>query len=256
MAGVFLAASVGLRAQSNTAPFDLNGPRIDMRVTRGGKTLPIAQVPNLQPGRQSVGAPGAAALAIGALPAGGGIPARSDESAAGELVPEGRDVAEKGCERRHSLYGPGGCPTDAALSGAGNRRRLQDAAQCGARAARVVCSRLAGPEPGQPGPFACPDLSQPVCATLRRPIPGALQATSKLLARSLTLKVKEECFELPSAEQEQCLTQNSEALVMNDGHESMVSALTSGPGHRPGDAAFLCADGGRGILQRLCGRSD
>ncbi len=43
------AASTGLHAQ-NTAPFDLNGPRIDMRVTRGGKTLPIAEVPNLQPG--------------------------------------------------------------------------------------------------------------------------------------------------------------------------------------------------------------
>ena len=50
MAGVFLAAApAGLFAQ-NTAPFDLNGPRIDMRVTRGGKTLPIAEVPNLQPG--------------------------------------------------------------------------------------------------------------------------------------------------------------------------------------------------------------
>ncbi len=60
--------------------------------------------------------------------------------------------------------------------------------------------------------------------------PHALEATSKLLARSLTLKVKDECFERPSVEQEQCLTQNSEALVMNDGHESMVSALTSGPG--------------------------
>ncbi|HEX4581476.1 MAG TPA: hypothetical protein VH139_05420, partial [Acidobacteriaceae bacterium] len=33
-----------------------------------------------------------------------------------------------------------------------------------------------------------------------------------------------------ATEQEQCLTQNSEALVMNDGHESLVSALTSGPG--------------------------
>src|SRR5689334_3151245 len=51
MAGVFLATGpAGVLAQSNTAPFDLNGPRIDMRVTRGGKTLPIAEVPNLQPG--------------------------------------------------------------------------------------------------------------------------------------------------------------------------------------------------------------
>ena len=30
--------------------FDLIGPKIDVRVTRGGQTLPIADVPNLQPG--------------------------------------------------------------------------------------------------------------------------------------------------------------------------------------------------------------
>src|SRR2546421_12775301 len=34
----------------DTAAFDLSGPRIDVRVTRGDKTLPISQVPNLQPG--------------------------------------------------------------------------------------------------------------------------------------------------------------------------------------------------------------
>src|SRR5437660_12859949 len=35
---------------AETAAFDLSGPRIDVRVTRGDKTLPISQVPNLQPG--------------------------------------------------------------------------------------------------------------------------------------------------------------------------------------------------------------
>src|SRR6478609_6704880 len=32
-----------------TARFDLTGPKIDVRVTRAGVTLPIASVPNLQP---------------------------------------------------------------------------------------------------------------------------------------------------------------------------------------------------------------
>ena len=59
--------------------------------------------------------------------------------------------------------------------------------------------------------------------------PAALESTSKLLARSLTLKVNQDCFEKPTAEQEQCLTQNSDSLVLNDGHESMVSTLTNGP---------------------------
>src|SRR6202007_2326731 len=37
-------------ARADTAAFDLIGPRIEMKVTRGGKPLPIAEVPNLQPG--------------------------------------------------------------------------------------------------------------------------------------------------------------------------------------------------------------
>src|SRR6185312_11515628 len=37
-------------ARADNARFDLTGPRIDVRVTRAGVTLPIASVPNLQPG--------------------------------------------------------------------------------------------------------------------------------------------------------------------------------------------------------------
>ena len=37
-----------VRAQA--ARFDLAGPKVDVRVTRAGKTLPIAYVPNLQSG--------------------------------------------------------------------------------------------------------------------------------------------------------------------------------------------------------------
>src|SRR5215469_17259360 len=32
------------------ARFDLAGPKLQIRVTRGGKVLPVASVPNLQPG--------------------------------------------------------------------------------------------------------------------------------------------------------------------------------------------------------------
>ncbi len=35
---------------ADNAPFDLVGPKIDIRVTRGSSTLPIAEVPNLLPG--------------------------------------------------------------------------------------------------------------------------------------------------------------------------------------------------------------
>src|ERR1700733_4120280 len=37
-------------SRADSAAFDLAGPRIQMTVTRAGKMLPIADVPNLQPG--------------------------------------------------------------------------------------------------------------------------------------------------------------------------------------------------------------
>jgi hypothetical protein len=41
--------TAALRADDK-ARFDLIGPKIDIRVTRGSATLPIAEVPSLQPG--------------------------------------------------------------------------------------------------------------------------------------------------------------------------------------------------------------
>src|SRR5258705_9175046 len=45
---LFLSGFITMCRADNA--FDLSGPRIDIKVTRGAKTLPIAQVPNLQPG--------------------------------------------------------------------------------------------------------------------------------------------------------------------------------------------------------------
>jgi hypothetical protein len=39
-------------AQAAPAPFDLEGPILEVKVTRAGVTLPAAQVPNLAPGDQ------------------------------------------------------------------------------------------------------------------------------------------------------------------------------------------------------------
>jgi hypothetical protein len=230
MPGVLLAAaSVGLHAQGNTAPFDLSGPRIDMRVTRGGKTLPIAEVPNLQPGDKVWVHPdlppsqSAHYLLVVAFLRGATNP-----------PPENWFLKEETWQKK--LSGEGihfTVPADAqqtllflAPETGGDFKTLRNAVR------------------GRPGSFvrASQDLNQASLDRSRvqtylssvRDIsqtdPKSLEATSKLLGRSLTLKVKEECFELPAAEQEQCLTQNSDSMVMNDGHESMVSALTSGPG--------------------------
>src|ERR1019366_3879144 len=37
-------------SRAQNARFDLTGPKVEVRVTRAGVTLPIASVPNLQPG--------------------------------------------------------------------------------------------------------------------------------------------------------------------------------------------------------------
>ncbi len=47
-ATLLFAFVVSARADNNN--FDLLGPRIEMKVSRNGKSLPIAQVANLQPG--------------------------------------------------------------------------------------------------------------------------------------------------------------------------------------------------------------
>jgi hypothetical protein len=51
---VFLLAAVAFAslATAAPAPFDLAGPTLEVKVTRGGATLPASQVPNLAPGDQ------------------------------------------------------------------------------------------------------------------------------------------------------------------------------------------------------------
>src|SRR5256714_4370508 len=46
----FVCLMAALAARADNAAFDLAGPRLEIKVTRAGKPLPIAEVPNLQPG--------------------------------------------------------------------------------------------------------------------------------------------------------------------------------------------------------------
>ena len=47
---VALFAVIAGTARADNARFDLTGPKVEVRVTRAGVTLPIASVPNLQAG--------------------------------------------------------------------------------------------------------------------------------------------------------------------------------------------------------------
>ncbi len=221
----------GALAQAHiTAPFDLQGPRIDMRVTRAGKTLPIAETPNLQPGdRVWVHADlpenqSAHYLMVIAFLRGVTNPPPEKWFLKAETWT--KPVSEEGLV----FTVPEGAQQTLlflAPETGGDFKTLKNAVK------------------GRPGSFvrSSQDLNQASLDRSRvetylkavRQVsesdPAKLQATTTLLARSLNLKVNQDCFERPVAEQQQCLTQESDAMVLNDGHsQSMVSALTNGPG--------------------------
>jgi hypothetical protein len=96
---------------------------------------------------------------------------------------------------------------------------------------------------GKPGAFvrAAQDLNQASLDRLRlekyldavketsQTDPKALHDRSVLLARSLSIKLDQSCFDKPSEQQMPCLTQHTDQLVLDDQHsETMVSTLTSG----------------------------
>ena len=82
--------------------------------------------------------------------------------------------------------------------------------------------------------------------------PQALHDRSVLLARTLGIKLDQQCFDRPAEQQSACLTQNSDQLVLDDGHtQSMVAALTSGPSHGFDGSDQCDVHGRRRILQRV-----
>src|SRR6266700_7277642 len=59
--------------------------------------------------------------------------------------------------------------------------------------------------------------------------PDQLKAKTTLLARSLNIRLDQQCFDKPTAQQAPCLTQNTDQLVLDDAHsQNMVATLTTG----------------------------
>src|ERR1700719_4370684 len=216
-------------APRGTVAFDLPGPQVEVRVTRAGKTLPIAQVPNLQagdriwvhpnlPDEQSVRYVLVAAFLRGAT----NPPPESWFTKAETWT---KQVREEGIVVT--------VPRDA------QQVLLFLAPETGGD-----FSSLRSAVRGRPGVFvrASQDLNQ---ASLDRSRlekyladvkaisdadPKALHEHSILMARTLGIRIDEQCFNKPVEEQSSCLTRNTDDLVLDDGHsQSMVTALTSGP---------------------------
>ena len=229
---LFLALLVLASAQAGSADnaaFDLSGPKLEMNVTRAGKTLPIAEVPNLQPGDrlwihpdlpddQSVHY-----LLVIAFLRGTTNPPPEDwftraETWNKKVRAEGIVVTVPPEAQQALLF--------LAPETGGDFGTLRSAVR------------------SKPGVFvrASQDLNQASLDRTRSDRywaevkqtsdfdPKALHDRSVLLARTLGMKLDEQCFDRPPEQQSACLTQNTDQLVLDDGHsQSMVSALTSGP---------------------------
>ena len=214
---------------ADTAAFDLVGPQLEIKVTRNGKTLPIASVPNLQaddrlwihpnfPDEQSVHYQLIVAFLRGTT----------------NPPPENWFIRVEAWDKRVREEGVViTVPQEA-----------QQALLFLAPQTSGGFGVLRGAVRAKPGAFvrASQDLNRASLDRTRLDFylnavkqtsdmnPEKLQARSTLLARSLNMKLDQQCFDKPSEQQAPCLTQNSDQLVLDDNHsQSMVAALTSGP---------------------------
>jgi hypothetical protein len=211
-----------------TAPFDLPGPRIEIKITRAGRTLPISQVPNLQPGDQMWLHPDLPEnesihyLLIPVFLRGSLNPPPADwftkvETWRPQVRKSGVNIqVPEGALEALIVWAPetgGGFNT--VRSAVRDRPGVFVRAAQDLYAADLTRSRL----------DAYVDAVRKIAAT----DPSELKKRATPLSRTLYLKINDACFELPTDQQETCLTQNPDNVVLNDAQsQSMVTALTSG----------------------------
>ena len=220
----------GRAAAADPAPFDLTGPTLSVTVTHQGKSLPIAQVPQLSAGDR---------IDIHAdLP--------SDQSTHYLLIAA-------------FLRGTTNPPPDKWFYQSetwkkNKKGRAGLSLTVPADAQQVVLflapetggdfSTLRNAVQGRPGAFvrAAQDLAQAsldhgrletYLGAVRKVVPDdpdRFQRIAPLLARSLQVKVNDDCLTKMPSLQSACLLQNQEALVLNDGHSNAITEAVAGPG--------------------------
>ena len=220
---------VSVAAHGDSAPFDLSGPRLEVTVTRGGKTLPISSIASFRQGDK---------LWIHT-----DFP--SNQSVHYLLV-----VA--------FLQGPTNPPPDNWFTRVDTwnkqirKEGIVVTVPPNAEQALLFLAPTTGGDFGtlrstvraKPGVFvrASQDLDQ---ASLDRTRvdkyleevretsatdPSQLHARTLELAKTLRLSVDEDCFQKPIEQQSSCLTTNTDQLILDDGsYQSRVAELTSGP---------------------------
>jgi hypothetical protein len=225
-----LLALLAVAAHAAPAPFDLAGPWLMVKITRGTTTLPASEVPNLAPGDRIwlkadlPASQSAHYLLVAAFLRGSTNP-----------PPESWFFP---CKTWTGKCGSDGLtltvPQDA------QQVLIFLAPQTGGDFKTLVSAVR-----GRPGAFVrtSQDLTQAaldrsrlerylsMIRTLNDADPAKLAQVAPLLARSLAIKVDEKCLDRLPELQAPCLTLGQESLILNDGHStSIVEALTSGPG--------------------------
>jgi len=219
-------ASTGLYADAPA--FDLTGPKVDVHVKRGEITLPIGQVPTLQPGDRLWVHPdlpesqSAHFVLIVAFLRGSTNPPPPDWFTRVETW--NKDVRSEGvfvtvpAEAQQALI-------FLAPETGGDFSTLRAAVR------------------GRPGAFvrATQDLQaasldrmrlDAYLAEVRATAPTdakLLKERTENLARSLGIKVDQQCFDKPTDQQAPCLVQHTDGLVLDDSNaQSMVNQLANG----------------------------
>jgi len=214
---------------ADVAPFDLLGPRVAMKVSRNGRSRPISEVANFQPGdriwihpdfpeSQSVHY-----LLIVAFLRGSTNPPperwlTQAETWNKKVKQEGIVVTvPEDAQQALVFLAPetgGGFST---LSRAVRSvpgifvRASQDLNQAGLYRSRLEKYLSAVKETSDNDPKDLHDVSVK-------------------MAKTLGIRIDQQCFDRPAEQQASCLTQNSDRLVLDDGHsQSVVTALTNGP---------------------------
>jgi hypothetical protein len=254
--GIALACAVVSGVQGQSARFDLAGPKVEVRVTRAGVTLPIASVPNLQPGdrlwlhpdlplTQSV-----RYLMVLAFLRGTTNPPPDQWFIRIETWQ--RRVREEGYEVTVPKEAQEAVLFLAPVTG-GDFSTLRSAVQ-GRPGVFVRASQdlaAAGFEQGRIEKYieSMHELSSAEIAD-----PKQLQEHSNVIAATLALKPNVDCQKLAADQQYTCFTQTGGQMLLDDGHgQSIVDALTGNTGAGLIGAASTTQIAGAGLYSAYVG---
>lgn len=227
IAPALLAIAAPAALAADPAPFDLPGPDLRIQVTRGGQTLPIAQVPELAAGdaiRIEADLPAdqrARFVLVAAFLSGATNPPPRDWVRSAETwKPKEKDrvltLAVPAGARQLALFlvpDTGGAEGTIASAVRGKPGEFVRAVQAINRAS-LDRSRL--------------DAFVAAIRAEENDDPAHLKRVAPTLAASLAIKLNPDCLDKVVEYQVACLLQNREQLVLNDVHSSSLAETLAG----------------------------